>query len=100
MIEILKGHLNSKKHGPGTNPVFFVFFMVEKSWRQRIHGSLLFKVCSKIKVTKQEFCKWNKQWFGNIQSKIKESWSKLEEIQAKDPMPENVKLEASICLEL
>ena len=53
---------------------FFVFFfMVEKSWRQRIHGSLLFKVCSKIKVTKQEFCKWNKQWFGNIQLKIKES---------------------------
>ena len=76
------------------------FFVVEKAWRQRIHGSPLFKVCSKIKVTKQEFCKWNKQWFGNIQSKIKESWSKLEEIQAKDPMPENVKIEASICLEL
>ena len=60
----------------------------------------LFKVCNKIKGTKQEFRKWNKQWFGNIQSKIKESWRRLEEIQAKDPTPENVKLKASISLKL
>ena len=31
------------------------FFVVEKAW-----GSPLFKVCNKIKVTKQEFRKWNK----------------------------------------
>ena len=42
------------------------FFVVEKAWRYDVNGTPLFKVCRKIKETKKEFKRWNKEWFGNI----------------------------------
>nr|POF10518.1 wd-40 repeat-containing protein msi3 [Quercus suber] len=42
------------------------FFVVEKAWRSDVYGTSLYKVCRKIKETKREFRRWNKEWFGNI----------------------------------
>jgi hypothetical protein len=46
--------------------------VIENAWRAFIPGSPLFKVCEKIRETK-ELKKWNKEHFGIIQSKIKEA---------------------------
>lgn len=60
----------------------------------------MFKVCKKIKETKENLCRWNKDWFGNIQTKIKEKWDQLDQIQKEEPTSENLEKEANINLEL
>ena len=76
------------------------FFVVEKAWRSDVYGTSLFKVCRKIKETKNEFRRWDKEWFGNIQKRIKDCWDQLEKIQNEDPIQENLNIEANINLEL
>ena len=48
------------------------FFVVEKAWSKGQQGTLMYKVCRKIKETKEEFKRWNHEWFGNIQTRIRE----------------------------
>ena len=76
------------------------FFVVEKAWKKILNGTPMFKVCKKIKETKDEFRRWNREWFGNIQTKIREKWNQLEQIQKEEPTQENLEKEASINLEL
>ena len=49
-------------------------FVVEKVWKESLNGTPMFEVYKKIKETKNEFRKWNREWFGNIQTKIIEKW--------------------------
>ena len=65
-----------------------------------MRGTPMFKVCEKLKETKNEFKLWSMECFGNIQSNIKECWKKLEKIQGEDPTKENLNKEASIYLNL
>ena len=65
-----------------------------------LNGTPMFKVYKKIKETKDEFRRWNREWFGNIQTKIREKWDQLEQIQKEEPTQENLEKEASINLEL
>lgn len=76
------------------------FFVVEKAWRSDVSGTPLFKLCRRVKETKKEFRRWNKEWFGNIQKRIKDCWDQLEKIQNEVPTQENLNIEANINLEL
>ena len=60
----------------------------------------MFEVCKKIKETKNEFRKWNREWFGNIHTKIKEKWDLFQQVQKEEPTSKNLVKEATINLEL
>ena len=49
------------------------WFVVEKAWKANTQGSLVFKVCQKLKGAKKEFIIWNNKWFGNIQQSFVEA---------------------------
>lgn len=74
--------------------------MVEKAWRKGQQGTLMYKVCRKIKETKEEFKRWNREWFGNIQTRIRECWGQLKEFQNSESTEENLRAEASVCADL
>ena len=60
----------------------------------------MIKDCKKIKETKEDLRRWNRDWFGNIQTKIKEKWDQLDQIQKEEPTSENLEKEANTNLEL
>ena len=64
-----------------------------------MQGSPMFTVCKKIKETKNDFRRWNKECFGNIQTRIREKWEQLDKVQKEEPTQENLQREASINLE-
>ena len=78
----------------------FFFLVVEKAWRKGQQGTPMYKVCRKIKETKEEFKRWNREWFGNIQTRICECWDQLKEFQNAEPTEENLRAEASVCVDL
>ena len=41
-------------------------FVVEKAWRRDMRGTLMFKVCKKLKETKNEFKIWNGECLGTF----------------------------------
>ena len=60
----------------------------------------MFRLCKKIKQAKLELKQWNRSCFGNVQSKIKEAWKNLDQIQSLDPNPQNLEKEANLCMEI
>uniref|UniRef100_A0A7N2MQC3 Reverse transcriptase n=1 Tax=Quercus lobata TaxID=97700 RepID=A0A7N2MQC3_QUELO len=60
----------------------------------------MFRLCKKIKQANLELKQWNRSCFGNAQSKIKEAWKNLDQIQSLDPNPQNLEKEANLCLEI
>jgi hypothetical protein len=74
--------------------------VIENAWRTLVPWSPLFKVCTKIKETKKNLTKWNKEHFGIFQSRIKEAWNQLERIQNLDPSPKHLQMEANISVEI
>lgn len=46
----------------------------------------MYKVCRKIKETKEEFKRWNREWFGNIQIRIRECWGQLKNFKILSPL--------------
>jgi hypothetical protein len=74
--------------------------VIENAWRTLVPWSPLFKVCTKIKETKKNLKKWNKEHFGIFQSRIKEAWNQLERIQNLDSSPEHLQMEANISVEI
>ena len=60
----------------------------------------MYKVCRKIKETKEEFKRWNREWFGNIQTRICECWDQLKELQNVEPTEENLRAKASVCVDI
>ena len=60
----------------------------------------MLRLCKKIKQAKLELKQWNRSCFGNVQSKIKEAWKNLDQIQCLDPNPQNLEKEANLCMEI
>ena len=60
----------------------------------------MFRLCKKIKQAKLELKQWNRSCFGNVQSKIKEAWKNLDQIQSLDPNPQILEKEANFCMEI
>ena len=75
-------------------------FVVENAWKKGFNGTPMFKVYKKIKETKEDLRRWTRNWFGNIQTKIKEKWDQLDQIQREEPTSENLEKEANTNLEL
>ena len=65
-----------------------------------VPGSPMFRLCKKIKQAKLELRQWNRSCFSNVQSKIKEAWKNLDQIQCLDPNPQNLEKEANLCMEI
>ena len=74
--------------------------VVENAWRLKVPGSPMFRLCKKIKQAKLELKLWNRSCFGNVQSKIKEAWKNLDQIQNLDPNPQNLEKEANLCMKI
>ncbi|XP_050259856.1 uncharacterized protein LOC126704915 [Quercus robur] len=74
--------------------------VVENAWRLNAPGSPMLRLCKKIKQAKLELKQWNRSCFGNVQSKIKEAWKNLDQIQCLDPNPQNLEKEANLCMEI
>ena len=55
-----------------------------------MQGSPMFKVYKKIKEIKNDFRRWNKECFGNIQTRIREKWEQLDKVQKEEPTQENL----------
>ena len=71
-----------------------MWLVVENAWRLNFPGSPMFRLCKKIKKAKLELKQWNRSYFGNVQSKIKEAWKNLDQIQSLDPNLQNLEKEA------
>ena len=54
-------------------------FVVEKAWRGDMRGTLMFKVCKKLKEIKNEFKIWNREYLGTfnpISKDVGSNWKK------------------------
>ena len=63
-------------------------------------GSHGFRLARELEETKKDLKKWNKGVFGLVRERIKAKQANIAEIQQKPPTKENLKLEASLNLEL
>ena len=97
------------EQGQGKKPFKFVeawtkdetsLFVVENAWKKGFNGNPIFKVCKKIKEMKEDLRRWNRDWFRNIQTKIKEKCDRLDQIQKEEPISENLEKEVNTNLEL
>jgi len=48
--------------------------MIEKAWNEEVRGSNFVKLYKKQAITRDALRKWNKEVFGNYQSRINSLW--------------------------
>ncbi|XP_077237378.1 uncharacterized protein LOC143879071 [Tasmannia lanceolata] len=58
-----------------------LFEIVERSWQSETFGNPMFRLVSKLKKTKEDLKKWNKESFGRVNLQLPIVRQKLEDIQ-------------------
>ncbi|KAK9989403.1 hypothetical protein SO802_029642 [Lithocarpus litseifolius] len=70
--------------------------VIEQAWNIEVWGSQLSRLCKKQDATREVLCKWNKEIFGNIHTRISSLMQKLKEIQGNPSSEENNRLETEV----
>jgi hypothetical protein len=73
--------------------------VIEAVWGFLVQGSPAFCLVKKLLKTKFSLLKWNRIYFGNIQTKIKSTLAKIDQIQ-NSPCPSSFSVEANLKLTL
>ena len=74
--------------------------VVENAWLTFVEGSQGYRLARKLDATRRDLKRWNKKCFGNSRERIKELEAKIARLQVSNRTRENLKLEASLNLEL
>jgi hypothetical protein len=61
--------------------------VIEASWSFPVQGSPAYCMVKKLLNTKISLLKWNRIYFGNIQTKIKSTLARINQIQTSPPAP-------------
>uniref|UniRef100_A0A803NSP5 CCHC-type domain-containing protein n=1 Tax=Cannabis sativa TaxID=3483 RepID=A0A803NSP5_CANSA len=74
--------------------------VVREAWSTTVRGCQSFQLMAKLSCTRRLLAKWNREYFGMCQSKLRALERLLIEVQSRNPSPENASLEADILLEI
>jgi hypothetical protein len=75
-------------------------FVISAAWNKPVLGSPSLWLPKKLKNTRNSLKKWNSIHFGNIQSRIKATKAKLDQVQQLPTTHENFSLEANLKINL